>query len=208
MDVDEWMDEYRDLEQFSRDILALIQYRNRSEPHDRNESAESRKMFASFAIRLKSLSDLLSRADELGKLSDGEILRRRDLLENLKLEKENLSRLLSAYSQSEERAMLLAGQSLGTSLSRTRVFGVPLIEHEDTKHLDSRGLLELQNEMISNQETHLDSLYSSVIKQKDLSLAIGAELDHQNQILADLESKVDTTSARIHIATKAADKLL
>jgi hypothetical protein len=225
------MDECRELESLARDILSRVNnsnlQNNNSHKDDNNnnnsdgekngiyggsgqrQQLEAKKMFASFGVRLKALSESLTRPHLLASLTDGEILRRRDLLESLKFERDRISRQISTVAQTQERSALLFQSTQSQNQNQQkRVFGVPMLDElEDVKHLDAGGLLELQQEMMQTQDDHLDNLYSSIVRQKDLSLMIGDELDTQNRLLVDLEQKVDNSQTRLKGATKAAEKL-
>lgn len=47
------------------------------------------------------------------------------------------------------------------------------------------------------QDTHLDTLSSSIRRQRELSENIGAELDVHTGLLEDLESGIDNTALRL-----------
>ena len=217
VDVNNWMDEYREMRNLYQQILAVINYRDSVAASssvgagdsvragvmiDRN--LEAKKLFTSLGIRIKALAESLDAKDSFERLSDGEILRRRDLLDNLRIDRDKISHLVTGtHAHAEERRQLFA---TSPQVGNRRVFGIP-VETDATLQLDNQGILELQTEMVTQQDGHLDNLLETITRQKELGRAIGGELDIQNKALSSLESKLDVTAQRLKIANKAADKL-
>ncbi|KCV67784.1 hypothetical protein H696_05726 [Fonticula alba] len=93
---------------------------------------------------------------------------------------------------------------------RRRQFGAPAAptqETTETLSMDNRQLLEHSSKAIAEQDAMLDQLYSSVVRQKEISMAINTELDTQNRMLDDLSRDVDSTQARLHGAQRTMNRI-
>ena len=134
------------------------------------QSAAGRKLLTAYTLRLKTLSDSLSKPEFMKHLSDGELLRRKDLVDNMKLDRDNFSDALSSKPVSVaahrfvsnfylhflfcRRELFNDGNGGSYSRSQSRVFGVPL-ETEETKNLDNRGILEVRDNKMKLLWTYL-----------------------------------------------------
>lgn len=65
--------------------------------------------------------------------------------------------------------------------------------------------LQYQNEVMGLQDKTLEELATVVGRQKQLGMAIGDEIEAQNDLLLDIELKVDTTAAKMKSAGKRLD---
>jgi len=74
-------------------------------------------------------------------------------------------------------------------------------ETERTAELDSRGLLQLQQQTMDNQDQMLTQMEKTVTSTKHIALAIGEEVDLQTRLLDDVQDDVDVTHMRMRAAT-------
>jgi len=65
-----------------------------------------------------------------------------------------------------------------------------------------------QAQLIQDQDQGLDQLSTTVSVLGDMGRAIGSELEVQNKILTDLDSKVDDTSGRLSTVMRRLNKLM
>ncbi|KAJ3037005.1 hypothetical protein HDV00_002137 [Rhizophlyctis rosea] len=151
-------------------------------------------------------------------LSSGELRRRHDLITNLR---ENVKALHHIFStnpsansstpsslssppsqQTTDRTALLSRPQTTTSTrTTTRRFGtnpslLP-IETDQTRPLDNSGLVQLQRQQMDDQDQNLEALSSVIRRQKQIGMAIGNELDLQNQLLGELDEGVDRTKRNL-----------
>jgi len=65
-----------------------------------------------------------------------------------------------------------------------------------------------QSQLIQDQDQNLDQLSGTVAVLGDMGKAIGSELEVQNKILTDLDTKVDDTSGRLSTVMRRLNKLM
>lgn len=142
---------------------------------------------------------------------NGEIQRRWDMLANLQKDRDLLAGSLAAptaavqSSFNSDRNALFSTSSKNTAGPSRRKFGVqPPQETDETRPLDNRQVLGLQEQLMSQQDEALEALSSVISRQKQIGIAINQELDQQNQLLEDL----DGTLGRVQGNLKAGDKKL
>lgn len=71
--------------------------------------------------------------------------------------------------------------------------------------LSSQQIVYTQQEDITEQDSRLNNLASSVSRQHQLSLQIGAEVDTHNVLLDDIEAQVDNSDGRLTLARRRLD---
>lgn len=127
-------------------------------------------------------------------LGEGEIRRRKDLLVNARKEKDGLEDLLNAMtakrridsavaSIQDKEALVGAGNGNGRKAPGARAGRVLGKETERTRELDNEGVLQLQRQTMEEQDLSVDELRKIVARQKELGIAINAELEVQNELL-------------------------
>lgn len=106
-----------------------------------------------------------------------------------------------------ERSALLGPAA--TSSRPGRVLGArkPAEETAQTRGLDNAGVMGLQQTMLQEQDTKVDQLTAIVRRQRELGLAIGAELAMHNELLDGLSVDVDKTQDRMKGAQSQLKKL-
>jgi len=89
--------------------------------------------------------------------SEQERFRRRDLLHVLRNRREQIQQSLKRQPQASGRNALLSGGAGGSGAAR---------ETETTAQLDSRGLLQLQEQVMRQQDTELEHMEKTVTSTK------------------------------------------
>mmetsp|Transcript_99464 Transcript_99464/g.309899 ORF Transcript_99464/g.309899 Transcript_99464/m.309899 type:complete len:230 (-) Transcript_99464:41-730(-) len=158
------------------------------------KSGVCRKKLQLVGAGIGKLESELRRAADASLFTDKEVLRRQDLLSDLKTRHE---KCLTVFKSVEmDRGALLGGDSGGSGHAWGRS------GNADSSALDSRGLLEQQNQIMFKQDEGLDLLSASIARQKQLGMAIGNELEDQEGLLDDLDSQVDKTHSLLKRETK------
>ncbi|CAB5366586.1 unnamed protein product [Rhizophagus irregularis] len=90
--------------------------------------------------------------------------------------------------------------------SSRRVFGnsratMPA-ETEQTRGLDNEGLINLQKQTMEDQDSHVEQFSAILSRHKHIGLAIGQELDYQNQLLNELDGDLDRTADKLRFTTR------
>ncbi|RIB17515.1 Phox homologous domain-containing protein [Gigaspora rosea] len=236
-----WLDEYQQVQALTKEIRSLI---NRRETHiARNEvqashncSVQAKKNLTTLGVRTSQLeSGLIGLAKGTGRdgriMSEGELRRRQDLLNELKDEKDTLTKLVMANRPDINKAMKPASSVDRANLFRApskqnshppvfqkaptsrRVFGnnrsmtVMPAETEVTRGLDNEGLVELQRKTMEDQDRHAEQFSAILNRHKHIGIAIGQEIEIQNRLLTELNENVDQTANKLRVATKKIEKI-
>ncbi|KAG9284289.1 hypothetical protein G9A89_002099 [Geosiphon pyriformis] len=253
-----WLDEYNQVQSIARDIRSLL---NRRETHfaknevqaSHNCSLQAKKSMSTLNARLSQLdTGLQGLAKGSGRdglvMLEGELRRRMDMINDLKDERDTLTKLVLANRPDIGKAstpasnidrnslfrqpirqrsspQLTRGSGLGmtvtypssnlsgsfTSSTRPtvasrRVFGntaAPMpVETEQTRGLDNDGLVKLQQQAMSDQDLHVEQFSALLHRQKHIGLAIGQELDIQNNMLDDLDNDVENMAGKLRYAQR------
>ena len=75
-------------------------------------------------------------------------------------------------------------------------------ETEETRSLDNEGLMQYQQQTMEDQDQQVEQFSAILSRQRQLGLAIGDELETQNQVLDELDSGVDRTNVKLKFAKK------
>ena len=99
----------------------------------------------------------------------------------------------------------------GSSRTPARVLGskatVPAQETSETRPLDDRGLLSLQQTYMDQQDSKLETLTAALRRQRALGEMIGEELRVHDELLDRLESSTDKVQSKLKDADKLAKRL-
>lgn len=162
LDTDAWLREYDTCKDLTQDVLQLIQERNLHHP---DGGPEASRMTAAARRKLGTLGTNLDRlaswvdSPEAASLSEQERFRRRDLLAALKNRREQILTSLKRVQLSSEREALFTGSS-------GRRGGNAARETEATAELDGRGLLQLQEQVMRQQDRELEDIEKAVVSTK------------------------------------------
>lgn len=152
-----------------------------------------------------------------GKIGQGELRRRKDLLGSARVERDGLEKLavsLAAKSQKAASGSAAATQQdknalFGPGVSKPggRVLGVPVPETAKTKELDNNGVVQLQKQMMQDQDQDVEELAKIVRRQKEMGYAIHGELEEQNEMLRRMDEDVDRVQGKLAVAKKRVAKI-
>jgi regulator of vacuolar morphogenesis len=80
-------------------------------------------------------------------------------------------------------------------------------ETAETRPLDDRGLLSLQQTYMDQQDSKLEGLTAAIRRQRALGEMIGEELRIHDELLDRLETSTDKTQSKLKEADKMARRL-
>ncbi|KAI5813325.1 hypothetical protein BZA77DRAFT_121599 [Pyronema omphalodes] len=78
-------------------------------------------------------------------------------------------------------------------------------ETENNSTMSSQSLLQLHDRVMNEQDLSLDRLSASIRNQRELSIAIGDELEDHVRLLGDVEEQVDRHQGRLDSARRRLD---
>ncbi|KAK3728523.1 hypothetical protein QZH41_011599 [Actinostola sp. cb2023] len=195
MAADSWQNEYKGVQQYGQDIMERINERNKIRRsggnHARIES-DVRIMLKTFSRDVNSLKQSLLRASSSYHITEREVDRRQNMLDQLITKEKQLSSALQQEPVSKDigsrDALLSRGQD-------NNAFDSPSMpETDDMSVADMRGQ---QQQIIAEQDKGLDALSSIIQRQKMIGHAISDEVDTQNEIIEDITDHVETTNQRL-----------
>lgn len=150
-----------------------------------------------------------------GRIGDGEVRRRRDMLVASRKEVEALQAQMRAYASSnatERAGAAMPAQAdkaalMGGAKPKGRVLGGPAKETERTRELDNSGVLQLQKQVMAEQEEDVLELGKAVTRMKEMGIMINEELVVQNQMLGLVEQDVDRVQGKLDVGKKRIAKI-
>lgn len=208
-----WLDHHRELKSQLHDArLALTrrdQATNAQAQHENGASAK--KGLVRAATTIAALDQGLQNL----RLGEGEMARRKDMVKNARREREGLENLLNAMvakskvdetvaKASEEDKAKVSKANGGGPKPSGRVLGR---ETDRTRALDNRGVVQLQQQMMQEQDDDVNMLARAVAKQKELGMAINQELAEQQEMLDALDEDTDRVQGKIDVARKRINKI-
>lgn len=222
-----WLDQHRELKSQLQDARLYITKRDQAATAQgqHEAAAEAKKRLVRAGTIIGTLDSGLRSLDSAsgwsgGKLGEGELRRRRDMLNNAVREREGLENLLSAMAAKsaldktvasvQEKANLTGGASSrqdGPNRSKPASGRVLGRETNQTKALDNHGVLQLQQQLMKEQDDDVMVLAQAVARQKELGVQIQEELAVQGDMLNMLDEDVDRVQGKIDIARKRVDKI-
>ncbi|KAI9803714.1 MAG: hypothetical protein M1833_000626 [Piccolia ochrophora] len=228
-----WLDCHRDLRTQLHDARLHLQRRDQADTaQGQHESSAAAKrclvraggMIVALDSGLKSLADSDNNPWRAEKLGEGELRRRRDLVNSARKEKEGLETLAhslatknvsarnseGAAATEQDKAGLFgtANTSQQTLGSRTgRVLGAPIPETDQTRELDNQGIVQMQQQLIQDQDLSVEELSKALGRLRQTAVAINDELDVQKDILTLLDEDVDRVGGKVQVAKKRIGKI-
>lgn len=222
-----WLDEHMELQSTVRDIRADINKRDAlldrgdiSGSHQTNVHAK--KKLLAVQTHIDALDDGLKSLAMSG-MSEGELQRRTEMAARLRDDCDKLTKMVTVARntsrglgktlernpapESDRDALLGKGF---TSFSKPgRVLGAPpkAQETEETRPLDTHGLLQLQQAKVDDQDTNLAQLSAILQRQMQLGLAIDSEIKQQIELLDQLDHDVDRFGNKLGAAKKQMNRL-
>ncbi|KLT42203.1 Phox-like protein [Cutaneotrichosporon oleaginosum] len=171
-----------------RDALA-----REGNPASRASGGEARRLLRDAGPRI----DMLEKSLPELSLAAGEERRREDMVANLRAEVGNLLRMAEAGYRPPHRTpppeANMPGAMPETSSAfapKARVFGKKPQETTETRALDDRGLVQLQQSKMGQQDEQLGVLSGLLRKQRRMGEEIADEIAVQNEMLDQLDGDV------------------
>ncbi|EIW73286.1 hypothetical protein TREMEDRAFT_37265 [Tremella mesenterica DSM 1558] len=201
-----------------RDALAL-QLSDAS--GSRSAGVQAKRLLKEVSVRLSNLEKGLISLSGLG---EGENRRREELIEGLKAERDNLNRMSeTGIRTSGSNFSSSAGISSGgkdtmpggigsiwnTNPQPGRVFGIKNKpqETEETRPLDERGLVQLQQHRMDDQDQQLGELSKVLQRQRKMGEEIHQEIEEQNEMLDHVEGEVTRVGGKLARAKRQMNQL-
>jgi regulator of vacuolar morphogenesis len=177
--------------------------------------------------------DMLARGLEVigSAVGDGERKRRGEMVESLRNERADLGRMAEAGVRTSREVMGGSSGFSRTSGSGTtsgvmpggsaslwgngnsaqpatgRVFGKKPEETDETRPLDDRGVLQLQQTKMEGQDDQLKELSKILQRQRGMGEEIHREIGEQTAMLEDIEHGVDKVGGKMARAKRNMNKL-
>jgi regulator of vacuolar morphogenesis len=185
----------------------------------RTAGVEAKRLLRDLGDRVEALENGLKGLEGLG---EGERRRREEMVEGIKAERGDLMRLAEAGVRTSAFHPASHTQTpSSTSTSSTsnnmpghfapsgRVFGKqqPPQETSETRPLDDRGLLQLQQTKMDGQDDQLKELSKLLGRQKVMGEEIHREIGEQNDLLDDIEGEVGKVGGKMARAKRDLNKL-
>jgi len=185
----------------------------------RGASVEAKKTLREVGERVDGLERGLKGLEGLG---DGERKRREELVEGLKSERGDLQRMAEAgvrtsgfnhtstnLTNATTNSNSTTTQTMPGHFPSGRVFGKaqPPQETSETRPLDDRGLLQLQQTKMDGQDDQLKELSKLLGRQKVMGEEIHREIGEQNDLLDDIEGEVGKVGGKMARAKRDLNKL-
>ena len=191
-------------------------------PGSRGAGVEAKKLLREVGDKIGVLDKALG---VIGKaVGEGERKRREEMVEGLRNERGDLQRMaeagvrtmrdVSTASTASNSSFagggsgLMPGAMPGAMPAAGRVFGKqPPQETAETRPLDERGLLQLQQVKMDGQDGQLEELSKMLRRQKDMGEEIHREIGEQTEMLEDIEGEVGRVGGKMARAKRQMNKL-
>ncbi|KAL6925182.1 hypothetical protein ACHAPO_002129 [Fusarium lateritium] len=218
-----WLDIHRDLKQNLHEARQCLSRRDAAVDSGNSTAAAeagaaAKRVLVRSGTLIATLADGLRKIQESGRLGEGELRRRRDLVSQARMEREGLDKLSNSmpsstatagrggFSQGQASAADKAGLLRG-GRPTGRVLGAPLPETNKTRELDNQGVLQLQKEEMQNQDLAVDQLTAIIRRQREMGEQIHDEVEQQILMLDQLDDDVDRTGAKLKVANNRIKKM-
>ncbi|XP_066292050.1 syntaxin-8-like isoform X4 [Branchiostoma lanceolatum] len=195
---DSWLSEFSSCEQQAQEILEKIHERNKQQRSGANYSklnSAIRVQMKKFSRDLVTLRQGLSKASSAYHITQREMQRRQDMLDNLSAKERQIEDAFrnDRPEASEGRSNLFGNQ--GSAGFHDDPWATE--ESEETRGLGVSDIRQQQTRVMDEQDQGLDVLSTIIARQKQLGQAIGDEVDLQNELIDDIQGGVQKTDARL-----------
>ncbi|KAK3357763.1 hypothetical protein B0T25DRAFT_453179 [Lasiosphaeria hispida] len=194
-----WLDLHREMKGALHEArVALGRRDNAMENGARVEAgSQAKRALVKAGSLLGSLNEGLVALKDGGRLGEGEMRRRKDLLAAAR----------GVASASERVALVGTGPALLGPRAGGRVLGAPLPETERTRELDNEGVLLLQRDVMREQDQDVETLARIVRRQKEMGLAIHDEVNRHIDMLNRTNEDADVLGRKLNVAKDRARRL-
>ncbi|KJE93100.1 hypothetical protein CAOG_03940 [Capsaspora owczarzaki ATCC 30864] len=201
--MDSWLLDHDNVTHAADEIMADINERNKVVRQGTNAATLNsgiRRKLGQLTTSIASLEQALDRAGRQYTITDKELSRRQGLTSALRSRRDQLN---SMFNKNMEPGQAEASRDTLLYGAPGRAFGqgAAPVEREDTQGLDNATLLSRQQQIMQDQDRGLDALQAAIARQKHIGVAIGDEVDSQNQLLDDLEDGMDHTHGKLRQET-------
>jgi regulator of vacuolar morphogenesis len=191
----------------------------------RSSGIEAKRLLKEAGTRLDGLESVLPGM----KVGDGEKRRREEVVDNLKVERDNLRRMIDAGVRTNRDPTNTSTTSTSAMSSNTmpggssalfagmpqhhaqpgRVFGKkqPPEETAETRPLEDRQLLQLQQSKMDGQDQQLGELSKVLLRQRKMGEEIHQEIGEQTEMLEDIDQEVGKVGGKLQRAKRDMNKL-
>lgn len=183
---DSWLRELNEASKLADDISAMISERGSlppSGPDTQRHTSAIRRKITILGTKLDSLESLLSKLPSKLPISDKELLKRQDMLSNLRSKAKQMAATLNMSNFANREDLL--GQSKSTD------------EINRTAGLDNYGVVGLQRQIMREQDEGLERLEETVLSTKHIALTVNEELDLHTKLIDNLDHHADLTGSRL-----------
>lgn len=192
---DTWLSEFKTVEKNGQDIMEKINERNQRRRNGGNYNkvqSDVRIMLKTFSRDLNNLKQSLLRASSSYHVTEREIDRRQSMLDQLiTKEKQMTAAFQQEAGQSDYgRSSLLATDPRGRDTN-------PFDEPEPDSNVSIDDMRRQQQQIIAEQDQGLEALSGIIQRQKFMGQAISDEVDLQNDIIDDIDARMDQTNQRL-----------
>ncbi|KAL1562979.1 Syntaxin-51, variant 2 [Salvia divinorum] len=181
---DAWVREYNEAVRLADDITNMISERSSlppSGPEAQRHASTIRRKITILGTRLDSLQSLLQKLHGKQSLTEKEMNRRRDMVNNLRSKVTLMASTLNMSNFANRDSLL--GPEIKPVDAMSRISG-----------LDNQGVVE--------QDEGLEKLEETVISTKHIALAVNEELDLHTRLIDDLDQHVEVTDSRLQRVQK------
>ncbi|KAG6387459.1 hypothetical protein SASPL_152649 [Salvia splendens] len=181
---DAWVREYNEAVRLADDITNMISERSSlppSGPEAQRHASTIRRKITILGTRLDSLQSLLQKLHGKQSLTEKEMNRRRDMVNNLRSKVTQMASSLNMSNFANRDSLL--GPEIKPADAMSRISG-----------LDNQGIVE--------QDEGLEKLEETVISTKHIALAVNEELDLHTRLIDDLDQHVEVTDSRLQRVQK------
>lgn len=198
----QWMEVYKTVKSLLQDARTKI--------FGKGNVIEIRKSLKNAESNIELLKSYLSTTQELGA---GEIRRRKELLLSVTKELTELNEIFRSMNFTELSDKQSINSAHANELFKTqnssgrRTLGRTK-ETSQTKKLDNRGLLQVQQQEMKNQDQSLEALRDMILRQKQIGIAVNEEIGIQNELLDSLNQEVDQSTSKLKVARGKINKFL
>ncbi|PHH83471.1 hypothetical protein CDD82_430 [Ophiocordyceps australis] len=218
-----WLDLHREVKQALHEARQALARRDAAVDGTAiaEAGAAAKRSLVKVATLISNLSDGLRRIQEAGRLGEGELRRRRDLVAAARMERDGLDKLSNTMpssssptstplnnakapgSASEKTSFVQGGRPLGGG----RVLGAPLPETNKTRELDNNGVLQLQQMEMEAQDEQVGQLAAIIRRQKEMGLRINEEVEAQSEMLDRMDQDAARVQGKVSVANKRIKKM-
>eukprot|EP00088_Acartia_fossae_P070342 TRINITY_DN9396_c0_g1_i1.p1 TRINITY_DN9396_c0_g1~~TRINITY_DN9396_c0_g1_i1.p1 ORF type:complete len:253 (-),score=41.14 TRINITY_DN9396_c0_g1_i1:93-851(-) len=209
---DSWERELESAEKLHQNALSLIGDRgkyNRSSSIYLQLTDDLRRTLAQFKQQVARLSDKLNAEQQ--SLTSGEKSRREGIVDSLSRKERDLKELVSKTSfrdVDQDKRNLFRKPVPGGGVANLGKTGWGDVERggggdgdgeesRDTAGLSAQALRDRREEALADQDAGLDALHSVILRQKNMAQQIGTEIHQQNDIIDEIDDRLDNTTQRL-----------